>query len=186
MAVLVAGLAGVAGLLWWHGDTGATIGGRFTLTNGSGRIVTERSFDHRYMLVYFGYTHCADICPMTLADMVAAIGQLGARAARLVPVFITVDPARDTPAVMRRYTAAISPLLGGLTGAPAQIAAVARAYHAYYAKRRRGPGDYGPGKYHMDHSAIVYLMGPDGRFLAPIPGQAPPGVIARDIARLIP
>ena len=95
----------------------------------------------------------------------AALDELGPKAKKLVPVFITVDPQRDTPQVMQRYTAAFSPDLIGLTGTPDEIATVAKEYRVYYAKHVTGPG---PNDYSMDHSSIIYLMRPDGKFIAPI------------------
>jgi protein SCO1/2 len=159
-------LLGTGTFLWLNGDAGGpTVGGPFTLEDSSGRTVTDRDFRGKYLLVYFGYTYCPDVCPTTLNAVAGALDQLGKKADDLQPVFITVDPRRDTPAVMKQYTAAFSPRLLGLTGTAEQIAAAAKEYRVYYAEHRTGPG---PNDYSMDHSSILYLMGPDGRFIAPI------------------
>ena len=134
------------------------------------------------MLVYFGYTYCPDVCPTTLNAVADALDRLGKKADDLQPLFITVDPRRDTPAVMKQYTAAFSPRLEGLTGTAAQIAAVAKEYHVYYAEHRTGPG---PNDYSMDHSSILYLMGKDGTFIAPIRTDEGGKEIAADLARLM-
>jgi protein SCO1 len=172
---------GAAGFLWFGTSTRAAIGGPFTLVNGAGQQVTDRSFRGKYMLVYFGYTYCPDVCPTTLQSLAGALDALGAKANDLAPIFITVDPARDTPAVMQRYAAAFSPRLIGLTGTPAEITQVEKEYHVYAAKHVTGPG---PNDYGMDHSSVIYIMGPDGRFLSPL-AEAEPKQMAADIARLM-
>ena len=134
------------------------------------------------MLVYFGYTYCPDVCPTTLNVVAAALDELGPRAKNLVPIFITVDPQRDTPQVMQRYTAAFSPDLIGLTGTPDQIAKVAKEYRVYYAKHVTGPG---PNDYSMDHSSIIYLMGLDGKFIAPVGAEQSPEDMAAHISKLM-
>ncbi|HEX5325884.1 MAG TPA: SCO family protein [Acetobacteraceae bacterium] len=174
-------LFGAAAFLWLGNRPGVAIGGPFTLQNGAGQTVTDRSFRGKYMLVYFGYTYCPDVCPTTLQSVAGALDALGAKADRIAPIFITVDPARDTPAVMQRYTAAFSPRLVGLTGTPEQIAQVTKEYHVYAAKHVTGPG---PNDYSMDHSSILYLMGPDGQFIAPVQEQ-PPQQMAADLTRLM-
>ena len=162
--------------------SGASIGGPFRLVDQNGRVVTERSYAGKYMLVYFGYTFCPDVCPTTLTQVAAALDTLGPKADRIQPVFITVDPRRDTPAAMRAYAAAFTPRLVGLTGTPEQIAAVAHEYRVYYAEHRTGPG---ADDYTMDHSSLLYLMGPDGQFVAPIRAEADGQTMAADIARLL-
>jgi protein SCO1/2 len=134
------------------------------------------------MLVYFGYTFCPDVCPTTLNEVSEALDHLGAKADRLQPIFITVDPKRDTPAVVRQYVAAFTPKLLGLTGTPDQIAKVANEYRVYYAEHRTGPG---PNDYTMDHSSVLYLMGPDGQFIAPIRTDETGPEIAADLGKLI-
>jgi len=179
VAVLLLG-AGV--FLWLSGNSGPTIGGPFTLENGSGKTVTASDFRGKYLLVYFGYTFCPDVCPTTLNSVATALDQLGPAANALQPVFITVDPKRDTPAVMQRYTAAFTPRLIGLTGTPAQIAAVAKEYHVYYAEHRTGPG---PDDYSMDHSSVLYLMGPNGRFVAPLRAETSGAELAAELRKLL-
>ena len=175
-------LLGAGGFLWLNGDAGPTVGGPFTLENGSGKTVTDRDFRGKYMLVYFGYTFCPDVCPTTLSAVADALDKLGPKANELQPVFITVDPKRDTPAVMRQYTAAFTPRLIGLTGTPEQIANVAKEYRVYYAKHRTGPG---PDDYSMDHSSVLYLMGPNGKFVAPLNAEGSGDALATALRKLI-
>ena len=172
---------GAAGFLWFGTNASAAIGGPFTLLNGAGKQVTDRSFHGKYMLVYFGYTYCPDVCPTTLQSLAGALDALGAKANDIAPIFITVDPARDTPAVMQRYAAVFSPRLIGLTGTPAEISQVEKEYHVYAAKHVTGPG---PNDYSMDHSSVIYVMGPNGRFIAPLV-EAAPKQMAADIAKLM-
>ena len=146
------------------GSAQAPLGGAFSLVDSDGRQVTDQTFRGKWLMVFFGYTHCPDVCPTTLADIAQALDQLGPLASQIQPLFVTVDPERDDPATMRDYTQAFGTRILGLTGSPAQIAAIAKAYHVYYAKHPEGTG------YSMDHSAIVYVMRPDGTpagFLTP-------------------
>jgi protein SCO1/2 len=146
------------------GSMQAALGGAFTLVDDNGRQVTDQTFRGKWMMVFFGYTHCPDVCPTTLADIAQALDQLGPLATQIQPLFVTVDPERDDAATMHDYTQAFGTRILGLTGSPAQIAAIAKAYHVYYAKHPEGSG------YSMDHSAIVYVMRPDGTpagFLTP-------------------
>ena len=160
VAVLLLG----AGLfMWFNGDAGPKVGGPFALENGNGQVVTDRTFRGKYMLVYFGYTHCPDVCPTTLNAVADALDKLGPLANKLQPVFITIDPKRDTPAVMKEYAAAFTPRLVGLTGTPEQIAKVAKEYHVFYSVTQKAPNDY-----EVDHSSVLYLMGPKGKFVAPL------------------
>ncbi len=180
VAVLV---LGTGAFVWLNqGGTASLVGGPFTLVDGSGRQVTDRDFRGKYMLVYFGYTFCPDACPTTLNEVADALDHLGAKADRLQPIFVTVDPSRDTPSVMRRYVAAFTPRLIGLTGSDEQIAKVAREYRVYYAKHPTGPG---PNDYAMDHSSVLYLMGPDGRFIAPIRADEDGSQMAAELAKLM-
>lgn len=170
VAVFALFLIGGAGCLWWLGtpsDPG--IGGPFRLVAGDGRVVTEQDFRGKYLLVYFGYTICPDICPTTLQSVATALDSLGPEADRLQPLLITVDPARDTPPVLARYTAAFSPRLIGLSGSPTAIAAVEREYRVYTAIHRTGSG---PDDYSVDHSSVLFLMGPDGQFIARLRADA--------------
>ena len=158
------------------------IGGPFTLEDGQGHTVTNAAFRGKYMLIYFGYTSCPDICPTTLDTIASALDKLGADANRLSTLFITVDPQRDTPAVVARYAAAFSSKIEGLTGTAQQIASVAREYRVYYAIHRTGSG---PNDYTVDHSSIIYLIGPNGRFVAPIPSAGSPDEMAAALRKHI-
>lgn len=142
---------------------GITLGGPFSLIDETGARVTNETFRGRFMLIYFGFTYCPDVCPTELAKMAAALDLLGDAAEEVVPILITVDPERDTPAALAQYTDLFHPRLIGLTGTEAEIAAAARAYRAYYAKVRTGQA---PDEYTMDHSAFIYLMGRRGEFVA--------------------
>lgn len=140
------------------------IGGPFSLTDGNGKAVTEKDFLGKYMLVFFGFTFCPDICPTELQNAVAALDIAGSDVAKKVNVvMISIDPARDTPAKMGEYVKQFGPGITGLTGTPEQIAAVARAYKVYYA--RNAETDAGDDEYMMDHSSFLYFMGPDGKFI---------------------
>jgi protein SCO1/2 len=176
-AALVA--AGATGLFQIYSSPGAVhsaqaIGGPFKLWTGRGETVTERDFRDKWLLLYFGYTHCPDICPTTLADVVQTIDLLGAAGAVVQPLFITIDPERDTPDVMDAYVKALDPRIIGLTGSSAEIAAAARSFKVHYAKAQsKGPNAQ---DYQMEHSSFVYVVGPDGRYVtlfAPLSGQAP-------------
>jgi len=142
--------------------------GRFSLIDETGRAVTEADYDGAWRLVFFGYTYCPDVCPTTLNTIAGVLARLGADAARVKPLFITVDPARDTPEVLAEYVAAFDRRITGLTGTAEQIAAAARAFGVYYAKvgNEAGGDDAPSGDYLMDHSAFIYLMDPKGRYLA--------------------
>ena len=140
----------------------ATVGGPFTLTDHNGRRVTDQDFRGRYMLVFFGFTFCPDVCPTALQLTAAALDRLGAKAERVTPLFISVDPERDTPEQLKIYVASFHPRLVGLTGTTNEIAAVARAYRVYF---KRVKDERSAAGYTVDHSSIVYLMGPDGRFI---------------------
>ena len=166
--LLLVGLGG--SLLWLRpapeslGPTlpaGVAIGGPFALTDETGAAVTERTYRGRFMLIFFGFTYCPDVCPTELAKVAATLDLLGADAARIAPLFITIDPERDTPDQLAQYTDLFHPAIIGLTGTEAQVAAAARAFRVYTNKVRTGPE---PSAYTMDHSAFVYLMGPDGGF----------------------
>lgn len=139
----------------------ALIGGPFALVDQDGRRVTEKDFLGKYMLVFFGYTYCPDICPTELQVMMAALDQLGDAGKDIVPVFVTVDPERDTHETIRSYVGNFGPRLVGLTGTAEEISAVAKAYRVYYAKAASKNGD----DYLMDHSSIIYLMDRSGGFL---------------------
>ncbi len=145
---------------------GAAIGGPFSLIDQDGRPVTDRDFAGKYRIMYFGFTHCPAICPTDLAVIGQALRRFErsdpARAARVTPIFVSVDPERDTPAVLKEYVAAFHPRLIGLTGCPKQLAEMIRRYGAYGAKREATAG----GGYNVDHSRVAELIGPDGEPIA--------------------
>lgn len=140
----------------------ALVGGPFTLTDHTGKRVTDKDFRGRYMIVFFGFTYCPDVCPTALQVMSAALDKLGPDAERFVPVLITVDPERDTPEQLAGYVSSFHPRLVGLTGTQAEIDAVTKAYRVY-AQRVADPKS--TAGYTFDHSAIIYVMGPDGRYV---------------------
>jgi len=155
----------------------ALIGGPFQLVDQDGKAVDQRLLDHKWSAVFFGYTYCPDVCPTTLQTLAQAKAKLGDAAKDLQVVFISVDPERDTPAQMKSYLATPAfphPMLG-LTGSPAQVAAAAKAYRVYF--KKRGEGD----SYLMDHSAVIYLMNPDGKFDRVVTESLTPVEIASQI-----
>jgi len=157
---------------------GIALGGAFSLTDQTGQAVTERDYAGRWMLVYFGYAFCPDVCPTELGTMAAAMDSLGAAAERVTPVFISVDPQRDTPAALADYVPRFHPRLQGLTGTPEQIAEVARRYRVYYARVQRPDMT----DYLMDHSSFIYLVGPDARVRSLFRPELRPEAIAAAIA----
>ena len=160
-------LIGVAALVYRAPGNGpismgqALIGGPFSLTDQNGRRVSDKDFLGKYMLVFFGYTYCPDVCPTELQVMTEALGQMGAKGDTIQPIFISFDPERDTPETLKAYVGNFSPRLIGLTGSADDIAAAAKAYRVYYSKVEKGAAN----DYLMDHSTIIYLMGPDGKFI---------------------
>jgi protein SCO1 len=146
-----------------RGVVQAGYGGPFVLTDHNGRRTTDKTFVEKYLLIYFGYTSCADVCPMDLAVISAALDNLGPAATRIQPLFITIDPNRDTAAVLNKYVAHFHPRIVGLTGDDVQIGNVMEAYRI---KRRKlfTPDSTGSNDYVMDHSAATFLMAPDGTF----------------------
>mgnify|MGYP001311036268 CR=1 FL=1 len=140
----------------------ALVGGPFSLVDHDGQRVTDKTFLGRNLLVIFGFTYCPDVCPTELQVVTAALESLGSRADNIQPLFITIDPGRDTPEILKQYVANFHPRFVGLTGNPEEIAAVAKAYRVYFAKvdSKSGPNDY-----LMDHSSIMYLMDKEGKFL---------------------
>ncbi len=180
-AVLAVGLVGAAILRGTGGaDSVIPIGGPFTLVDGDGKTVTDQAFRGKWMMVYFGYTHCPDACPTALQDMANALDDLGPQKKEVAAVFITIDPARDTPAVMKDYVAAFDAGIVPLTGSQEAIGAAARAYRVYYAKHPTKDGGYD-----MDHSSIIYLMDPRGRFVANFTHETSPDQIAAKLKTLV-
>jgi protein SCO1 len=156
----------------------SAVGGPFKLIDQNGRTVTEQDMKGKPFLVFFGFTHCPDVCPTTLFDISEVLRKLGPDADRAVALFVTVDPERDTPEVMKRYLSSFDPHLRGLTGEEAAVAGVIKAYRAY-AKKVPNPD----GSYSMDHTALVYLMDKEGRFVAPFNLKRRPEDSAADLRR---
>jgi protein SCO1/2 len=163
-------------------STGASgpsaIGGPFQLIDQNGKAITDQDLKGRPALVFFGYTHCPDVCPTTLFDISEVLRALGPDAGRADALFITVDPDRDTPAVMKDYLASFDPHLRGATGSDSAVTAVEKAYRVYAKKVPTDHGDYS-----MDHTALVYLMDKQGRFVAPFNLKRRPEDSAADLRR---
>ncbi len=172
---------------------GARIGGAFTLTDQNGKTVRDTDFAGKYRLVYFGYSFCPDICPVDLQKLMRGLSQFektdAARGAKVAPLFITVDPERDTSEALKPFVERYHPRLLGLTGTPEQIASVAKAYVVTYNKV---PGS-APDRYLMAHSQLAFLMDPDGKPLALLPLDDPstdvdegaPGKVAAELAKWV-
>lgn len=140
----------------------ALIGGPFTLTDQDGKRVTDKDFHGRYLLVFFGFTNCPDICPAGLQLISAALDKLGPKGDKVTPIFVSVDPERDTRETLAAYVKNFNDRIVGLTGTPEEIAAVARAYKVFYEKT---PNETKPAEYGMNHTSIIYVMGPDGEYV---------------------
>jgi len=158
----------------------ATIGGAFELVDQDGETVTQETFRGAPALIFFGFTHCPDICPTALFEMSELFNALGPDARKVNGLFITVDPERDTPEVMKSYIGSFHPGIMGLTGTPEQVAQTVKAFRAY-AKKVPTEGD----DYTMDHTAIVYLMGKDGEFIAPFNLKRPPEEAAKELRQYL-
>jgi protein SCO1/2 len=159
---------------------GSAIGGPFRLTDQNGNTVTDGDLKGKWSLIYFGYTHCPDACPTALNDIAIALDELGPKRDSVRPVFITVDPERDTPEVLKSYVTAFDTPLLALSGSPEEIARAAKAYRVYYAKHPEAGGDYS-----MDHSSVIYVMDPQGRFTATFTHQSAPEEIAERLKKLL-
>jgi|TARA_Y100000031_G_scaffold147163_1_gene181866 protein SCO1/2 len=157
------------------------VGGPFSLTDQFGIRVQDADFRGKLMLVYFGYTYCPDVCPTELQTITAALETLGTAAGEIVPIFITVDPARDTVTLMKDYAANFHPALRALSGSPEDVATAARSYRIYYAKVQ-GEGD---DDYRMDHTSIVYLMDRKGQYLAHFPAATAPERMAKRLRQAL-
>ncbi|HSO41804.1 MAG TPA: SCO family protein, partial [Rhodospirillales bacterium] len=161
----------------------ARIGGAFNLVDDDGKAVTDVDFRGRYMLVYFGFTYCPDVCPTSLNRNMQALDLLDeAQAEKVQPILISVDPERDRPAHLKEYVGHFSPTMRGLTGTPEQVAAAAKAYGVYYAKM---PNADDSASYLVDHTSITYLMGPDGRFVQHFRHDLPPNEMAEQLRKLL-
>jgi protein SCO1/2 len=164
--VLAAGL--LIGLAFRDRGTGVAdnplstaIGGKFSLVDQDGKTVTDADLKGKWQVVFFGYTHCPDVCPTALNDLSLALDQLGDKKKEVGIVFISVDPARDTPDVLKSYVESFGASIEALTGSPDAVAEAAKVYRVFYAKHPRPDGGYD-----MDHSALIYIMDPQGRFTA--------------------
>lgn len=164
---------------------GANIGGPFTLTNQDGGKTSEEQFKGQYRIIYFGYSYCPDVCPVDLANIMLGLKQAEkddpALIEKIQPIFISVDPGRDTPAVLKQYVSAFHPRLIGLTGSAEEIAAVAKKYLIIYDIRN----DEGSSEYLVDHSRQAYLFGPEGEPLALLPFDGTPQQVADEITRWV-
>jgi protein SCO1/2 len=164
---------------------GAAIGGPFTLVDKAGKTVRWADFAGKWRIVYFGYTWCPDACPTDVGVMMRGFDRFAKDhpdlAGEVQPLFITVDPARDTPARVGEFAAAFSPRLLGLTGTPAQVDQAAKAFAAYYARGKDQPG----GGYLMDHSRVAYLMDRDGKPVAMLPVDRDDKAVAAELAKWV-
>jgi protein SCO1/2 len=150
----------------------AQIGGPFTLMDHTGSVKTEKDFRGKFMLIYFGYSFCPDVCPTALQIMSVAVQNLGNKAASVTPIFITVDPERDTIEHLSQYVKNFEGGMIGLTGSAEQVKQAAKVYRVYYRKADPAPGD-APENYLMDHSSVVYLMDREGRYVTHFTHQSP-------------
>ena len=158
----------------------AAIGGPFQLTDQSGQTVTDQSLKGRPTLIFFGYTHCPDVCPTTLFEMSEVLKAMGADADRVNAYFVSVDPERDDVGTIKSYLSSFDPHLKGLTGPPATVADVLREYRVYARKVPSKDGDYT-----MDHTALIYLMDRDGHFVSPFNLKRTPEEAATDLKRYL-
>ena len=158
----------------------SAIGGPFQLVDQNGKTVTDADLKGKWSLIYFGYTHCPDACPTALNAISIALSELGSKRDAVRPVFITVDPERDTPQTLKSYITAFDAPILALTGTPEQVAHAAKDYRVYYAKHPEPDGDYA-----MDHSSVIYVMDPQGRFTATFTHESTPEQIAERLKKLV-
>lgn len=187
LALLVAGLGILATVVYFTMPRGgqvatapSAIGGAFRLTDQTGKAFTEKDLAGRPSLVFFGFTHCPDICPTKLFEMTQMLDRMGADAAKVNVIFVTVDPARDTRELMASYMGSFHPAIRGLTGTEEQVQGIMRAYRAY---ARKVPLE--GGNYTMDHTVFVYLMDKDGRFVSTFDVARDPATAAQDLRRYL-
>lgn len=175
-------IGGTALLVSWMRSpeyAGAHIGGPFALTDQTGKRVTEQDFRGKFMLIYFGFVFCPDACPTALTNMTDAIEALGPAGEDVTPVFITVDPERDTVEVLKDYAEAFHPRLKALTGSMEEITKVAKEYRIYFKKA----AETAPGEYQVDHASIVFLMNRDGRYVTHFTHMTLPDQMAAEIKK---
>ncbi|RAI45189.1 SCO family protein [Rhodoplanes roseus] len=158
--------------------TASAVGGPFRLTDQDGKPISDTDLRGKPFLMFFGFTHCPDVCPTALFEASELLRALGPDAARTAVLFVSVDPERDTPAVLKDYLGSFDPQLRGVTGTPEEIAAVAKTFRVYYRKVPLEAGDYT-----MDHTAIVYLMDKQGKFVAPFNIKRAPEEAAADLKK---
>jgi cytochrome oxidase Cu insertion factor (SCO1/SenC/PrrC family) len=158
-------------LMWNRGS----IGGPFTLTDNAGKPRSDGEFRGKLMLIYFGYTYCPDICPTDLMTIAQAVDSLGATGEAVQPIFITIDPERDSVQRLAEYVSSFHPRFIGLTGTPDEIRRIALAYKVYYARNESGED------YTIDHAGVTYLVGRDGQYLGFVPPQTTPERLAEVI-----
>ncbi|TPQ42715.1 copper-binding protein [Bradyrhizobium guangdongense] len=158
----------------------AAIGGPFQLTDQNGKTVTDKDLKGKPTLIFFGYTHCPDVCPTSLFEISEVMRALGKDAGRVNAVFMSVDPERDTPAIMKDYLSSFDPHLEGLSGDPAEVEKVIKSYRVYAKKIPGKDGDYT-----MDHTALIYLMDREGRFVSPFNLKRTPEDAAADLKRYL-
>ena len=178
LTLFLVAILGVSGLTPTHGRGTVAIGGPFRLIDQNGQPFTDQDMKGKPHLVFFGYTHCPDICPTTLFDMSQLMRRLGPDADRIGALFVTVDPERDTSAVLKDYLASFDPHLRGLTGTQAAVDQTIKDYRVYAKKVPLQGGDYT-----MDHTALVYLMDKDGHFVAPFNMQRTADTEAAELRR---
>lgn len=160
----------------------ATVGGPFELVDQTGKAVSDKTYRGKHTLVYFGFTHCPDICPAGLQVITEALGKIGGKADNVTPLFISVDPERDTPAKLAEYLKSFDDRIVGLTGSLAQVTDTAKAYRVYFAKvaNKRLPDDYT-----VDHSSFFYLMSPAGEFVKHFPHSISTKILARELQKVL-
>ena len=191
VSLLSLGFAGFVAytLLFDPAPIDVPIGGPFELTDHRGRAVSDADFRGRYMLIYFGYTYCPDICPTKLAEMTNALDafavQAPERADKIVPILVSVDPDRDTLDILKEYRKHFHPRLVALTGTEAQLQAAAKAYRAYFSKVYPDEKSRAAKEYLMDHTSYVYLMDPDGRYVTHFTAAATAAGMAERLAMVV-
>lgn len=188
LAIAIAGLAIIAGLLILDMRSRQTdelaaplanIGGPFRLTDVNGQVFDSAALAGKPFVVFFGFTHCPEVCPTTLNDLTLAMATLGEKAADLRAIFITVDPGRDTPEALKSYVSAFDPRIIALTGSDEDIAKVARLYRVYYARQATSDGGYT-----MDHTSLIFLMNRKGEFVGTLDFHEPADVRIQKLERL--
>lgn len=181
LSIALIALAWVGLEIWTSGKMGTSranlVGGPFELIDHNGKTVTDKDFSDQFKLIYFGYTYCPDVCPTELLEMTEALNIIGADADKIKPLFITIDPERDTVEIMKAYQEHFYPTFSNLTGTQEQIDVAAKAYRIYYKKASSGETT----EYLMDHTSLIFLMAPNGDFLTHFNFEATPEQIAKGI-----